>query len=80
MSIECPEGGDILKELATLRDWHIKTAGSRRSSHSRRKQAKHTAHAYLLQAAMAMIVKQDDIIAQNAEPFTDPNRKNKHAR
>ena len=81
------ERGDILKELATLRDWHIKTSQNRVN---RKKKAKHMARAYLADAAMAMIWKQDKIIAQRdktiaslkaqlddgAQPFTDPDREN----
>ena len=104
MSIECPEcgervaalpihkcrkGGDIQNELGKLRDWHSKTAVSRRSSTSRRRKAKHTAHAYLVNAAMDMIRRQDEAIATrdktiarmrielyHDEPFTDPDRPN----
>ena len=106
MSIECPEcgervaalpihkcrkGGDIKKELAKLRDWHTKTADTRVNV---KKKTKHTAFAYLADAAMTMIWKQDKIIAQRdkiiaslkaqlsdgAQPFTDPHRENKHSR
>ena len=102
MSIECPEcgervdalpihtcrkGGDIKKELAKLRDWHTETARTRVNV---KKKAKHTAYAYLADAAMAMIWRQDKIIAtrdktiaslkaqlnDGAQPFTDPDRPN----
>ncbi len=97
MSIECPEcgervdalpihkcrkGGDILKELAELRDWHI-DADAKVQQHdqlNRKLRAHHIASAYLIDAARAMIQRQDEIIANNAEPFTDPNRKNKQSR
>ena len=74
------QGGDILKELCDLRDWHTKTAASRVNLDKRRKREMHTGYAYLIDAARAMIMRQDEILAQNAEPFTDPNRKNTHAR
>lgn len=66
-------GGDIIKELATLRNWHTKAAENRVSP---KKKAKHMARAYLVQAAIVMIKRQDRIIADNAKPFTDPKREN----
>lgn len=97
MSIECPEcgervdalpihkcrkGGDILKELAELRDWHINEDSKvKEHDHLNRKlRVHHMKSAYLIDAARVQIMRQDEIIAQNAEPFTDPNRENKHSR
>ena len=85
------QGGDILKELRTLHDWHMKNY---KATAKHKKKADHMTYAYLVSAAMTMISRQDEIIATrdktitrlradldlNAVPFTDPNRKNTHAR
>lgn len=85
------QGGDLLKELATLRDWHTKTY---KAQARHKKKANHITYAYLVSSAMTMIHQQDEIIStrdktiarlraeltQSAEPFTDPDRKNNHAR
>ena len=87
----CRKGGDIQLELSKLRDWHSKTAHSRVNV---KKKSMHIGYGYLVDAAMDMIRRQDEAIATrdktiarmrvdldlNAEPFTDPNRENKHSR
>lgn len=54
------QGGDIQKQLATLRDWHTKASKARANC---KKKANHMTYAYLADAAMTMIWKQDKIIA-----------------
>ncbi len=77
MSDDKQQGGDIIKELTELRDWHIEASAVKAKDEVR---AFHIKSSYLVHAAMAVITRQNEILAQNAEPFTDPNRENKHAR
>ena len=93
---KCRKGGDIQKELGKLRDWHIKSAATvaKHDHLNTKRRTTHIGYGYLVDAAMNMIRRQDEAIATrdktiarmrvdldlNAEPFTDPNRENKHSR